>query len=463
MKIVRKQGPALSEIGATSVKINSGVVMDEYTPALQGERSRRVYREMRDNDPTVGGALALMESLVCSIDWTFKIAGDSDYTIDTLEQEAIDWISGVLFTDMESSWDQFLVDALSMLTYGWSWFEIVYKIRKGNDVSDPRYNSLFSDNTVGIRKFAFRNQDALDDWIIDGTGDVLGINYTIYDSQKQVFLPASKSVHFRTCNNGGNPEGRSILRNAYKSWFFLNNIQVTEAVGIERNLSGLPAIYMPGETLNGDDADSRRAVEAYKKIIQNLRFNERAGLLLPSDTYLDQDGNPTAIPKVRFELLSCGGQRAVDTNTVSGRYEKAIARSMMADFIMLGNFRQGSYALSTDKTDMFEKAMMYLLNNVAETINRQVIRRLWKLNAFDPNYMPYLVPGRVSQESVQAMVDLVESLARAGAPIFPDDDLENDIRRRGGLPPVPKNRDELLSMYAPVQNDTNTETNDGEE
>lgn len=432
---------------ASTVKISNGVVMDEYIPALQGQKSKRIYREMRDNDPTVGGALGLIESLICSLEWNFSVVGDGsgkDLATTPRGKSSIEWVRGALFKDMEISWSQFLIDVLSMLTFGWSWFEIVYKIRKGENQGDPRFRSIFSDGSVGVRNLIIKSQEALDTWDITTQGEVRGINYLTYNSFDSTYLSVDKSLYFKTMNNLGNPEGRSILRNAYKSWFFLNNIQVSESIGIERNLSGIPAIFIPGEILNSDDPDNKAAVEVYKSIIQNLRMNERAGVLLPSDPYTDQDGNPMSIPKVRFEIISSSSQRVIDTNMVISRYQKDIARAMMADFILLGTFRQGSYALSTDKTDMFQKSIKYIVDNIADTINKQLIRKLWRLNNFNMSLCPILMSPEISKDSVQALVGLVEALGRAGAPIFPDDDLENSIRSKAGLPLIPEDREKNI-------------------
>ena len=42
-------------------------------------------------------------------------------------------------------------------------------------------------------------------------------------------IPISKAMLFRTESAKDNPEGRSILRNAYRSWYFKRRIQEIEA------------------------------------------------------------------------------------------------------------------------------------------------------------------------------------------------------------------------------------------
>ncbi|MGI6498023.1 MAG: hypothetical protein ACOX0U_04265 [Oscillospiraceae bacterium] len=59
---------------------------------------------------------------------------------------------------------------------------------------------------------------------------------------------------FRTKSRKGSPEGRSILRNAYRSWYFKRRIQEIEGIGIERDLAGFPTLTAP-EGMNIWDED----------------------------------------------------------------------------------------------------------------------------------------------------------------------------------------------------------------
>jgi hypothetical protein len=43
----------------------------------------------------------------------------------------------------------------------------------------------------------------------------------------------------------GNPEGQSMLRTAYRPWFFKKRLEEFEAIGVERDLAGLPVAKVP--------------------------------------------------------------------------------------------------------------------------------------------------------------------------------------------------------------------------
>ena len=72
-------------------------------------------------------------------------------------------------------------------------------------------------------------------------------------------IPIDKALLFRTKSRKDNPEGRSILRNAYRSWYFKRRIQEVEGIGIERDLAGLPVMYAPADLdiWNPDDEQTQ--------------------------------------------------------------------------------------------------------------------------------------------------------------------------------------------------------------
>ena len=70
------------------------------------------------------------------------------------------------------------------------------------------------------------------------TGDVLGIEQSVGLMASKNYIPVNKSLYYRTTSINGDPSGRSILRNAYTSYEYLNNLQAIEAIAVERELGG---------------------------------------------------------------------------------------------------------------------------------------------------------------------------------------------------------------------------------
>lgn len=81
-----------------------------------------------------------------------------------------------------------------------------------------------------------------------------------------------------------------------------------------------------------------------------------------------------------LELLSSGGTRQFDTNAIINRYDTRIAMTVLADFIFLGHQQTGSWALSSDKTELFALATGAFLDIICETFNRQGIPALIDIN-----------------------------------------------------------------------------------
>ena len=141
------------------------------------------------------------------------------------------------------------------------------------------------------------------------------------------------------------------MQNAYRSWHFKRRIQEIEGIGVERDLAGLPVIYTPEDMdiWNSEDETISRIRAELENMVRGVRRDEREGLVLPGG--------------FKMELLSTGGSRQFDTNAIIDRYDTRIAMTVLADFIFLGHQQNGSWALSSDKTELFAMACgAYLLS-----------------------------------------------------------------------------------------------------
>ena len=109
------------------------------------------------------------------------------------------------------------------------------------------------------------------------------------------------------------PSGRSILRNAYTSYEYLNNLQAIEAIAVERELAGIPVARIPAEYLSGDASSAQSGfVHNLQQILRDVKFNEQGYIILPSDTYPDKDGHPETptqkglrLLRVQYTVLNC--------------------------------------------------------------------------------------------------------------------------------------------------------------
>lgn len=422
--VVKIDNPMV-DIGHTGLKKSFGIINEEFLVELKGLRGVRTYREMQDNDDMVGAILFSIDMLMRGVEWH---AEPEDETKPE-DIEAAEYLDSVM-DDMNVPWSDFISEVLSMLPFGWSYFEKVFKVRSGRD-AEPR--SKHSDGLIGWRKLAIRGQETLERWGFDENGGILGMRqhgdlYGLTGNSAPVFIPIEKALLFRTKISKNNPEGRSVLRNAYRSWYFKKNIEQIEGIGIERDLAGLPVMYIPTEILNAKAGSAEsRLLDAFKKTIRNVRRDEQEGVLMPQA--YDKNGNKM----FEFELLSTGGSRQFDTVKVKLQYSRGIAMTVLADFILLGHEKVGSFALASSKTKLFAVAIGGWLNSIADTLNRHGVEQLLHINNMKGRAI--LAHGDVETRDLKEVATYVESLTRVGA-LLPDDNLENKLRALGGLPSI---------------------------
>lgn len=416
-----KQG-SMQELGTTGLKQYGGSISEEQMRALAGSNGFKTFAEMRDNDPIVGAILFIIDKLLRNVKWKCVPASETAAAV----KEA-DFIEECM-NDMEHSWEEFISEILSMLTYGFSVHEIVYKTRGGVDETDSSKKSKYDDNRIAWRKLPIRAQETLWEWAFNESGDLVAFKQLPVVGGGVVTIPVDKFLLFRTQSFKNNPQGRSILRNAFRPWYFKKRIEEIEGIGIERDLAGLPIAKVPSNLLlSTATAEEKSTLAAIKKLVTNIRRDEQEGVVFP--LVYDENGNEL----YKLELLSTGGSRQFDTSAIITRYAKNIAMSVVADFIFLGQDKVGSFALSSDKTSMFSLALGAWLKDIASIINTKAIPKLMKMNGVAPELWPHLEAGDIEKENVAQFIDSIYKLVSVGA-MIPDEDIDAKARELLDLP-----------------------------
>lgn len=421
-----RNGALFQEVGISGIKRYGGYVQDEILPELSGERRNLITRQMLNNDATIGALLFSIKMLVRGVTWRVDAP-----TEDNVDQEAADFIQGALFEDMSSTWADTLSDIVSFLPWGWSYHELVYKLR-GGDTLDPTHRSKFTDGRIGWRKWPIRAQETLILWVFDDEGGVQAMVQRAAPDFTMRTIPIDKALLFRTEANRGNPEGYSILRNAYRSWRMKTRIENLEGIGIERDLAGLPVAWLPPEYMDANAPPAYKAVyEAVKDLVTGIKRDEQEGAVMPLS--YDAQGHK----QFDLQLLSAGGARQFNTNEVVNRYDHRILMSVMADFLMLGAEKVGSFALSSDKTELFAVALGAWLDEIAAVVNTHAIPRLLRLNGMQVTAPPRLCHNDIEVPDLAELADYIQKLANVGA-LTPSPELEQYLREVASLPALPE-------------------------
>lgn len=385
---------------------NGQIRADEFLPELRGKKAIRKYREMRDNDSTIGAVMYATEQVLRDVDLKVMPANDSAEA-----KEEAEFVESVL-DDMDHTLDDHIAESLSNLSYGFAWFEVIYKRRNGPTERSDKRRSKYTDGRMGVRKIAIRAPWTISRFDVDQqTGDVKGIYQDGSGYNNSNYIPTRKSLYYRTTTINGDPAGRSILRNAYTSYEYVNNLQSIEAIAVERELAGIPVARIPAEYLSGDATAAQSGfVNNLQSILRDVKFNEQGYIILPSDTYPDKDGAPTNQKLVDVELMSSSGSRNIDIDPIVRRYQHDIARSVLSEFLMLGGGNTGSYALSKSKTDLFLRALESYIQAIVDVLNKQLVERLWELNGLNYDLMPTIVAGDVAPHDLREIAAFLRNL-----------------------------------------------------
>ena len=236
------------ELGKVGQYKISGTFFEEFRPELRGKKGIEVYKEMANNDEMVYAILFAIEMLIRNCDFTVEPASDNK-----IDREAAEFVEQCM-NDMQFTWQDTLSEILSFITYGWSYHEIVYKRRVGK-TKNARTSSKYDDGLIGWAKMPIRSQDTLYEWKYDENDDLIGMIQSAPPMYEQVLIPIDKALHFTTRSSKANPEGRSVLRGAYRSWAFKKRLQEIEGIGIERGLAGFPVLTAPEGVLSVSGAE----------------------------------------------------------------------------------------------------------------------------------------------------------------------------------------------------------------
>lgn len=440
----------LDEIGVAGLKIWQGMVSEEFLPELRGQRGRQIYQEMRDNDPVVGAIMLVVEMAYRRTEPQIVAAkpeatDDADPEASPPEPTPADKAAAKhveqCLNDMSISWADTMSDIVEMFPYGWEFMELVYKERRGPqpigklpDGSSPA-PSKYNDGRIGWRKWAHRSQHSLDRWQMDVKGGVQGMWQRAPTSMARTFIPIQKALLFKTKDAGGNPEGRSLLRNSYVPWYFRKNLQALEGISLERMGTGIPMIQLPESASSADKTNAETA-------IRRFRVDEQMGFVVPYGTTLE---------------LAFGGARATGQSFEAAivRYRAEMLLAVLLQFIVLGLDKVGSYALSRTGKDVFQIALDGWLRTIEGVINRHAIPRLIDMNKDWLGQLsgyPKIDLGAVGEYNLELLVTALKDLVPLGV-IQINKELKQRVATAFGIPEPDENAEGLQPSNEPPANE----------
>jgi hypothetical protein len=384
---------------------------DEWHRELQSGLADKKYREMLDNHGLIGTAFQLFTCLAQQASWTIAPADA------TPEAEAVAETVRAAWNKLETTWHQVLAELLTALPWGWSWHEVVY--------------TGSSRGITGWKGLYFVRQDTRQTWLWDEAGQEVLALHQLTKGGKTAVLPRAKALHFVPDTTTGSPEGRPWLRRLYRDYRDQLQLRTATLVGVQKDATGMAVLSVPAETwikaADGDSTATTLVADAKAGVVR-LQRGEREGIVLPAEK--DQEGNPTGWG---IELLKGGGQRQFDHAKLDEQCEQRIAITLLVQFLLLGQKKAGSFALSSDQTELLGIAIGASLDTLCETVTSQLFRPFMGLLGLDPELCPKLTHGPIEGPDLGALAALLKVGLEAGA-LEADQSLKDFVREQLGLP-----------------------------
>lgn len=385
-----KASTGIREFGYTSMSPWTAWTRDERVGELRDKQGIRTYYDMKRADGTVRGALRLVKTPIMAARWFVEPASDS-----ALDKNIAEFVQDNLFNKLNVPWSRVIEDALCMCEYGYFPMEKVY-------------GPIDSDGKMRLKKIAPRHPLDIREWIYDVNGGPDGIimEATEATGWEPTPIPIEKLIVFVLEEEGGDMRGISLLRSAYKHYYYKDTLYKIDAIQKERHGIGVPIIKLP---LGFSDDDKRTAED----LGRNLRTNERAHIVAPENWTI--------------EFAKLEGQ-PVDCLPSIKHHDDRIMINILAPFYDDGDAKE-------DSMSMFFKATRYIASTVSDTFNHFLIPQLVDFNFARGGY-PKLRARRIGEyEDLRTMSFAFRNFVGAGA-VMPDEELEEFLRREMDLPPA---------------------------
>ncbi len=365
--------PHLANIGVTGTQIQQGMIFDEeFNSELTWKEGLRTWDAMRRTETQISSTLQMIGLPIRSAAWKFQPG-----TGDPLDVEKASFAETCLFHTLLRPWDNVLRHALIHLWAGFMDFEQTFRMENGRTI---------------LNDLAPRLPRTVNKWLTDPqTNELLGIQQWAYRDGNYVYLniPADALLHFANQQEGQNYEGISILRTAYKPYWYKQTFEKLQAIGFEREHVGIPIIKLP-------DAYNESDILTADKIGKNLRSHEQAYVALPNTWEID--------------WLKSSGAAKKGTTILDTLYylDRQMQQNVLAQFMSLGTTDVGSYALSNDQSRVFLMALQAVAGYIADVINTKTVKKLIDYNYPATGIYPKLIYQKIHAYN---FVDLTTSIA----------------------------------------------------
>lgn len=387
------------EYGVSGISVPMGKPKENILKILQGPKRIGLIEEMVKFDPTVGAADSLISSIASGVKFSIKakqVPENSTAKIKKQAEKQKELINSIFFEDLNHPFQNIIQNGLTAPRYGFALLEPVFKIRDG-------INSKFDDGMIGLKKIAPRYQGSINKWLYENK-DLVGVRQQDPNSFEYIDIPIDKLLHIKYRGINDSPIGQTLYFNCAKAYSYKKYAEEMEMIRSERGFDGYVDITGPAKYFNPNTKDP--VIIANQKwmsdTIQNIRNGTNVGSAHPEF--------------FKVELKSAGSGNMPDMDTMINRYDKDIARALLADFFLTQQKSGNSAGFTSSKIKTFTNLVKEMLDEICRVINHKLIPDLISKNLMDITLCPELVHTEISDLDLTNMMLFFQSFQKGFIP-----------------------------------------------
>lgn len=385
--------------GTTGTEVYSGYSSEEYLQKLRHSQQADEFDKMRRSDPQIKMCLSAVKNPIKGAEPVISIESD-----DPKYDAHVRLVKYNLFEGMQTNWDKFLRECLTVIEFGNAPFEITHK----NVLKSP------IGTHTGLKDVSWRSPRTIEQFNVHKDGSLKSINQYAYGDLESVNEISAEFLMVLGLEvEGSNYEGISLLRPCYGNWFRKNENLKINSIGIEKFAVPTPTVTVPKGVEGTEEYDA--LVEALEHYVNH----EKNYLILPEGWEVNFNSNTYDPEKV---------------DSTIDKEDSRMVKAFLANFLELGSGGSGgSYALSNDLSDFFLSGIEYIAKHIADNINDKIIKPLIIMNFGEQEVYPKLKFEGISDKAGKELAEIIRMLVEKKV-LTPDDKLEETMRKRLKLP-----------------------------
>lgn len=361
--------------GALEAHLQEMLDGSEYDPRLQRRNGVVIFERMAREDSRLATALNLLKEPIMAATWTID-ASTEGVKLFVEENLGMDEHS---MSDV--SWMQILKEMLTSVEIGFAVHEITWKLTNGMEHL----------NAVG-----FRPQLSIERFEDDGDYLTGLYQYTqLRPVKEHEFLEASRLMYTSYNRIGTDFWGRSLVRPAYRDWYFKDILLIISMLNAKR--FGVPVPWAQHSA-----KISKRARQQMLKMMQNVQSDKQSAIVTGSEG----KDNPDWI--LRF--FEPENARQMENLPLLHYFDDNLAKAVGVLFLDLGSVASGNRALGDTFADILYNSLESRCTATCKIANKQLLAPMVEKN-FGPKHYARMTWANLELHNMERFVEAFARLA----------------------------------------------------